>query len=103
MTIDNRKLGFHYQCLNTMVPLSCSLTHNQKFLNSSKEEVTVLEEMLKKMSNLFHNLLEYFVLDPKKNSSEEFFGNIWVFMQEYDVSNFCLFRSSNIFPFFNRF
>jgi len=56
----------------------------KKFFNNSQEEVTVLEEMLKKMSNLFQDLLEFFVLDPKKNSSEEFFGNLHSFMLEYD-------------------
>ena len=50
--------------------------------------MTLLEEMLKKMSNLFQNLLEFFVLDPKKNTSEEFFGNIYKFMQEFEVSIF---------------
>ena len=63
-----------------------SLIKSQKFFNNSQEEVTVLEEMLKKMSNLFQDLLEFFVLDPKKNSSEEFFGNLHSFMLEYDVS-----------------
>ena len=63
-----------------------SLIRSQKFFNNSKEEVTVLEEMLKKMSNLFQDLLEFFVLDPKKNSSEEFFGSLHNFMLEYDVS-----------------
>jgi len=61
-----------------------SLIKSQKFFNNSQEEVTVLEEMLKKMSNLFQDLLEFFVLDPKKNSSEEFFGNLHSFMLEYD-------------------
>ena len=62
------------------------LIKNQKFFNSSKEEVIVLEEMLKKMSHLFQELLEYFVLDPKKNASDEFFGSIHNFIVEYDVS-----------------
>ncbi|XP_065058527.1 protein diaphanous homolog 2-like isoform X2 [Rhopilema esculentum] len=55
-----------------------------KFLQNSKEEVTLLEEMLKKMLNLFKDLLEYFVLDPKKNTTEEFFGNLHKFLMEFD-------------------
>lgn len=70
------------------------LTDLQKFLNNSKEEVKILEEMLKKMSHLFKDVLEYFVLDAKKNPSEEFFGNLNLFLQEYEVSNSLLLISS---------
>ena len=66
------------------------LTNFQKFLSNSKEEVKILEEMLKKMSHLFKDVLEYFVLDAKKNPSEEFFGNLHLFLQEYEVSNILL-------------
>eukprot|EP00794_Sanderia_malayensis_P007389 gene7389-8209_t len=54
------------------------------FLNNSKEDVTLLEEMLKRMSHAFKDVIEFFVLDAKKNSSDVFFGNLNTFLHEYE-------------------
>ncbi len=77
-----------------------TLDYYQTFLNNSLEEVKLLEEMLKKMTHLFKDVLEFFVLDPKKNSSDTFFGNLHLFLQEFEVICLKASFSSSITVFF---
>lgn len=45
----------------------------------------MLVEMHKNMTTMYVELVEYFCLDVKKTSMEEFFGDIKAFLDEYEV------------------
>ena len=55
------------------------------FYSSAKDQIDVLVEMHKNMTTMYKELVEYFCLDVKKTSMEEFFGDIKTFLDFYDV------------------
>lgn len=56
------------------------------FYNSAKDQIDVLVEMHKNMSTMYKELVEYFCLDVKKTTMEEFFGDIKTFLDVFEVS-----------------
>lgn len=61
------------------------LTTLHSFYNGAKDQIDVLVEMHKNMTTMYVELVEYFCLDVKKTSMEEFFGDIKAFLDEYEV------------------
>ena len=61
------------------------LTTRHSFYNGAKDQIDVLVEMHKNMTTMYVELVEYFCLDVKKTSMEEFFGDIKAFLDEYEV------------------
>ena len=57
----------------------------RQFVAESAEAMQIVIEMHKNMSSLFTELIEYYVLDPKKTNMEELFGMINNFINEYLV------------------
>ncbi|XP_048589286.1 protein diaphanous homolog 2 isoform X2 [Nematostella vectensis] len=55
----------------------------KEFYSSAKDQVDVLVEMHKNMVTMFKDVLEFFCMDPKKTSMEEFFGDLKTFMDQY--------------------
>lgn len=55
------------------------------FHSSAKDQVDVLVEMHKNMTTMYKELVEYFCLDVKKTTMEEFFGDIKTFLDFYEV------------------
>lgn len=56
----------------------------KSFYNGAKDQIDVLVEMHKNMTTMYVELVEYFCLDVKKTSMEEFFGDIKAFLDEYE-------------------
>lgn len=54
------------------------------FYNSAKDQIDVLVEMHKNMTTMYKELVEYFCLDIKKTSMEEFFGDIKTFLDFFE-------------------
>ena len=61
------------------------MTTLHSFYNGAKDQIDVLVEMHKNMTTMYVELVEYFCLDVKKTSMEEFFGDIKAFLDEYEV------------------
>lgn len=61
------------------------LYYTYGFYNSAKDQIDVLVEMHKNMTTMFKELVEYFCLDIKKTSMEEFFGDIKTLLDHYEV------------------
>ena len=61
------------------------LTTRHSFYDGAKDQIDVLVEMHKNMTTMYVELVEYFCLDVKKTSMEEFFGDIKAFLDEYEV------------------
>ena len=55
------------------------------FYESAKDQIDVLVEMHKNMTTMYKELVEYFCLDMKKTSMEEFFGDIKTFLDVFEV------------------
>ena len=45
----------------------------------------MLVEMHKNMTTMFKEVVEFFCLDAKKTSMEEFFGDVKTFLDHYEV------------------
>lgn len=56
------------------------------FYKSAKDQIDVLVEMHKNMTTMYKELVEYFCLDTKKTSLEEFFGDIKTFLDCFEVN-----------------
>jgi len=54
------------------------------FYESAKDQIDVLVEMHKNMTTMYKELVEYFCLDMKKTSMEEFFGDIKTFLDVFE-------------------
>ncbi|XP_027043261.1 protein diaphanous homolog 1-like [Pocillopora damicornis] len=54
------------------------------FYKSAKDQIDVLVEMHKNMTTMYKELVEYFCLDTKKTSMEEFFGDIKTFLDCFE-------------------
>ena len=55
------------------------------FYSNAKDQVDVLVEMHKNMTTMYKELVEYFCLDVKKTTMEEFFGDIKTFLDFFEV------------------
>jgi len=56
----------------------------KSFYSSAKDQVDVLVEMHKNMTTMYKELVEYFCLDVKKTTMEEFFGDIKTFLDFFE-------------------
>lgn len=56
------------------------------FYSSAKDQIDVLVEMHKNMTTMYKELVEFFCLDIKKTSMEEFFGDIKTFLDAFEVN-----------------
>lgn len=54
------------------------------FYKTAKDQIDVLVEMHKNMTTMYKELVEYFCLDVKKTSMEEFFGDIKTFLDQFE-------------------
>ena len=61
------------------------LDNSHGFYSSAKDQVDVLVEMHKNMTTMYKELVEYFCLDVKKTTMEEFFGDIKTFLDFFEV------------------
>ncbi|RMX46568.1 hypothetical protein pdam_00021581 [Pocillopora damicornis] len=52
--------------------------------DNAKDQIDVLVEMHKNMTTMYKELVEYFCLDTKKTSMEEFFGDIKTFLDCFE-------------------
>ena len=57
-----------------------------EFYSGAKDQVDVLVEMHKNMSTMFTDVVNFFAMDAKKTSLEDFFGYLKSFLTEYEVS-----------------
>ena len=57
----------------------------REFVELSSESMNIVKEMHKNMVTSFTELIEFYCLDPKKTSMEDFFGLIHAFQTEYQV------------------
>jgi len=55
----------------------------REFVELSSENMNIVKEMHKLMTSSFSELIEFYCLDPKKTSMEDFFGLINAFQTEY--------------------
>jgi len=53
------------------------------FVAANGESLQVVQEMHKTMTNLFTELIEFYILDANKTNFEEFFGMLYKFILEY--------------------
>ncbi|XP_071500054.1 protein diaphanous homolog 2-like isoform X2 [Diadema antillarum] len=56
------------------------------FVKAAKEQFKTLQSMYEKMKEVYKKLAEYYSFDTSKKSMEEFFGDIKVFLDEYEQS-----------------
>jgi len=61
------------------------LTTLHEFLKTAKEQVEELEGLHKKMTMMFEAIAKYFAFDPKKYTMEEFFIDMKMFVESYNV------------------
>lgn len=61
------------------------LDNAHSFYSGAKDQVDVLVEMHKNMTTMYKELVEYFCLDVKKTTMEEFFGDIKTFLDFFEV------------------
>ncbi|XP_077984469.1 protein diaphanous homolog 2-like isoform X2 [Glandiceps talaboti] len=55
-----------------------------EFITKAKDQYEVLDNMYKKMVQSYEDLGKYFVFDTKKNSMDEFFGDIKLFKTDFN-------------------
>ena len=55
------------------------------FSKDARTQCDILQEMAKKMEELYGNLSEYLVFDKQKYTLEEFMGDIKTFKDQYKV------------------
>lgn len=61
---------------------------DQDFVAANGESLQIVQEMHKTMTNLFTELIEFYILDANKTNFEEFFGMLYKFILEYTVSTY---------------
>lgn len=59
--------------------------HYYKFYDSANEELELLTSMYDRMKKLYSELMEYFCLDSNKIPAEEYFGDLNVFIKNFEV------------------
>ena len=86
----HRKVSFQFflydpECMtwsDAVLFLNCA----HGFYSSAKDQIDVLVEMHKNMTTMYKELVEFFCLDIKKTSMEEFFGDIKTFLDAFEVN-----------------
>lgn len=60
----------------------------EPFFQVAKETCDLLDNMEKNMRTKYEELGTYFTFDPKKYGSDEMFGDLLKFKEQYEVSGF---------------
>lgn len=59
----------------------------QPFSKKARESYEIMQNMFKKMDNLYTDISEFFAFDKQKYTIEEFFGDIKTFKDDFLVNN----------------
>lgn len=65
----------------------------EKFAKEARDQCDVMQNMFKKMDNLYTDLSDYFSFDKQKYTLEEFFGDLKTFKDNFIVSPLFVFYS----------
>lgn len=67
----------------------------EKFAEEAREQCDVMQNMFKKMDNLYTDLSEYYAFDKQKYTLEEFFSDLKTFKDNFIVRSSHSLHSQN--------